>query len=309
MSASWRRRGIPASAARAGEVPGHRRVQPGRVLHGPGRRAEAAAYGQRHGDAARRADRLRAAGRHRRARSPWWRSSTGSARRHRPGPGAGGHSAAAAGDLRRSSSALPEFEREVFPVLTPLAIDPGHPFPMLRNRSLNLAILCTASTRGGAPPDDARGRPGPASCRASWSCQAPGGSRSAARRRDRVARRRSVPRLPGRRLQPLPGDPELGPAIDEDEADDLLETVQKELRRRERGKRPPGDRRGHAAGGGRLPERRAAPGAGRRVPHRRAAAPGRPGAHLGARRPARAQGRAVLAAAGAALHESTTSSG
>ena len=33
------------------------------------------------------------------------------------------------------------FTREVWPVLTPLAVDPGHPFPMLRNRSLNLAVF------------------------------------------------------------------------------------------------------------------------------------------------------------------------
>ncbi len=33
------------------------------------------------------------------------------------------------------------FHREVFPVLTPLAVDPGHPFPHLVNKSLNLAVL------------------------------------------------------------------------------------------------------------------------------------------------------------------------
>jgi polyphosphate kinase len=33
------------------------------------------------------------------------------------------------------------FHREVFPVVTPLAIDPGHPFPHLLNKSLNLAVL------------------------------------------------------------------------------------------------------------------------------------------------------------------------
>lgn len=33
------------------------------------------------------------------------------------------------------------FHREVYPILTPLAVDPAHPFPVLLNKSLNIAVL------------------------------------------------------------------------------------------------------------------------------------------------------------------------
>jgi polyphosphate kinase len=43
-------------------------------------------------------------------------------------------------DESQRAWAVDYFEREVYPVLTPLAIDPGHPFPQLLNKSLNVAV-------------------------------------------------------------------------------------------------------------------------------------------------------------------------
>ncbi len=40
------------------------------------------------------------------------------------------------------------FEREVFPILTPLAFDPGHPFPHISNLSLNLAVTVSNPEEG-----------------------------------------------------------------------------------------------------------------------------------------------------------------
>src|SRR6202011_5521007 len=43
---------------------------------------------------------------------------------------------------------LAYFQNEIFPVLTPLAVDPGHPFPHISNRSLNLAVVITDPSYG-----------------------------------------------------------------------------------------------------------------------------------------------------------------
>ncbi|HEY9882223.1 MAG TPA: polyphosphate kinase 1 [Thermosynechococcaceae cyanobacterium] len=40
------------------------------------------------------------------------------------------------------------FDEQIFPVLTPLAIDPGHPFPYISNLSLNLAVVIKDPANG-----------------------------------------------------------------------------------------------------------------------------------------------------------------
>jgi polyphosphate kinase len=124
------------------------------------------------------------------------------------------------------------FHREIFPVLTPLAVDPGHPFPYISNLSLNLVVEVANPVTG----------------------------------ESRIARVKIPPVLPrfvvmpdGERFVPLeqviaahletlfPGmtigrheafrvtrNADL--AVEEDEADDLLVAVEMELRRRRFGR-------------------------------------------------------------------------
>src|SRR6185437_13648753 len=43
-------------------------------------------------------------------------------------------------DREERASLDARFDATIFPVLTPLAVDPGHPFPYISNMSLSLAV-------------------------------------------------------------------------------------------------------------------------------------------------------------------------
>ncbi|MBX3221936.1 MAG: polyphosphate kinase 1 [Labilithrix sp.] len=131
------------------------------------------------------------------------------------------------------------FHNEVFPILTPIAIDPGHPFPHVRNKSLNLGVMF--SREGESEPGFGvvqvpmmlprllevlalRSQAGPA-------------RHSFVLLEDLIARHVGTI-FPGVRLKGVyvfRVTRNFDLEIDEEEAQDLLQTIQQELRRRERG--------------------------------------------------------------------------
>jgi polyphosphate kinase len=130
----------------------------------------------------------------------------------------------------QSESAAAEFfQREVLPVLTPLALDPAHPFPHLRNKSLNLAIRFAA--RPGA-----RLRYGvvPVPLLLPRLVPVPEGL---VLLEDVIARHvaQLFPEMPIEGCWAFRVTRNWDLTIDEEEAEDLLITIEREVRRRDRG--------------------------------------------------------------------------
>ncbi|MGQ0744723.1 MAG: polyphosphate kinase 1 [Acidimicrobiales bacterium] len=125
-----------------------------------------------------------------------------------------------------------QFERRVFPVLTPLAVDPGHPFPHVSSLSLNLAVVVRDPVTG--ERRFARLKVPPLLDR---FMVLPDGERMVALEEVIAAHLHRL--FPGmvvesRALFRVTRDAAL--ALDEDEADDLLEAIDHEIRRRRFGR-------------------------------------------------------------------------
>jgi polyphosphate kinase len=143
-----------------------------------------------------------------------------------------------------SAEALAEldarFHNEVFPILTPIAIDPGHPFPHVRNKSLNIGVMFT---REGAHEPGFGVVQVPAMLPRLLpvgGAKTPSGhpaTRAFVLLEDLIARHVSTI-FPGVRVKGLyvfRVTRNFDIEVDEEEAEDLLQSIQQELRRRERG--------------------------------------------------------------------------
>jgi polyphosphate kinase len=126
------------------------------------------------------------------------------------------------------------FFREVFPVLTPIALDPGHPFPHLRNKSLNLAVRFAP----GAPGARLRYGIVPVPSVLPRLVEVPDhGRRNYLLLEDVIARHvaQLFPGMPIEGCWPFRVTRNWDISIDEEEAEDLLVTIEREVRRRDRG--------------------------------------------------------------------------
>jgi polyphosphate kinase len=127
------------------------------------------------------------------------------------------------------------FRTDIFPVLTPLAIDPGHPFPHLRNKTINLGIMFSREHEG---QESGFGViQVPAMLSRLIRVRLEGTVRAFVLLEDLIARhvRDFFPTARLRGTYPFRVTRNWDLEIDEEEGEDLLQTIQAELRRRDRG--------------------------------------------------------------------------
>ncbi|MCK6549642.1 polyphosphate kinase 1 [Myxococcota bacterium] len=136
------------------------------------------------------------------------------------------------------------YAREVHPCLTPIAIDPTHPFPLLKNNSLNLALRIEVAASG--PEAQSFERPeGPLlalvqvpSVLSRFLVLPSGGSTHRFMALEDVISMHVAELFPGHRIleaRPFRVTRASDLDIAEEDAEDLLATIEDELRRRDKG--------------------------------------------------------------------------
>jgi polyphosphate kinase len=151
-----------------------------------------------------------------------------------------GHRIVAPADFTtaQAEAARTRFTEEVLPALTPLAVDPGHPFPHLRNMSLNVALILRRVVK--------RRKLGGEELLAVVQVPAmlprllrlPSGEGYHHALLDQLLAAHAGDLFPGFAVihsAVFRVTRNFDLAIDDDESEDLLSTVQEELRRRDRG--------------------------------------------------------------------------
>ncbi len=127
------------------------------------------------------------------------------------------------------------FERNIFPVLTPIAIDPAHPFPHVRNKSINVGIIFEKRPQTHEPSFGLVQVP--ATLPRLVRVPVEGTRRAFVALEDLIIRHRQriFPQLRIAGSFTFRVTRNFDIEIDEEEAEDLLLSLQAELRRRERG--------------------------------------------------------------------------
>ncbi len=142
----------------------------------------------------------------------------------------------------QKTAARAHFQAQVFPALTPLAVDPGHPFPHLRNKTLNLAVFLRRDQKR-------RMKRGESKDNALAVVQVPAVLGRVVRLPSEKGSQtfsllEQIIGAHGNELFPGFGVVEARPFrvtrnwdlnVDEEESEDLLSTIQDELKRRDRG--------------------------------------------------------------------------
>jgi polyphosphate kinase len=126
------------------------------------------------------------------------------------------------------------FDERLFPVLTPLAVDSGHPFPYISNLSLSLAVELEEPSAEGVELHFARVKIPPTLPRFVAIENSPPGQRRYVLLEDLIAHHLDV-MFPGMKVREaylfrVTRDADLD--LQEDEADDLLRAIESELQRR-----------------------------------------------------------------------------